>query len=90
MQQAVKTGTGERRLALGEVLDWIIEDGLASAEAAELLKKERRYYRGNLHPLVVVADQKWKKGHTLLTLDYLAEWLAKRVGLEYLHLDPLK
>ncbi|HEY5896348.1 MAG TPA: GspE/PulE family protein, partial [Burkholderiales bacterium] len=26
----------------------------------------------------------------LLSLELLAEWLAKRVGLEYLHIDPLK
>jgi general secretion pathway protein E len=90
MQQAVKTGTKDARLALGEVLDWLVEDGMTSAEAAEQLNKERRYYRGNLHPLCVVADQKWKKGTALLTLDYLSEWLAKRVGMEYLHIDPLK
>src|SRR5213083_1830893 len=90
MQQAVKTVGGEHRLTLGEILDGLIEDKLVSAEAAEQLKKERRYYRGTMHPLAIVADQKWKKGNALLTLDALAEWLAKRVGLEYLHIDPLK
>src|ERR1700704_4675171 len=90
MQQAVKAGTKEGRLTLAEVLDWLVEDGMASAEVAEQLKKERRYYRGNLHPLSVLADQKWKKGSALLTLDALTEWLAKRVGMEYLHIDPLK
>jgi len=90
MQQAVKTAGGEHRLTLGEILDGLIEDKLISAEAAEQLKKERRYYRGTMHPLAIVADQKWKKGNALLTLDALAEWLAKRVGLEYLHIDPLK
>jgi general secretion pathway protein E len=94
MQQAVKNGksagTEERRLALAEVLDWLLADGMTSAEAVEQLKKERRYYRGSLHPLAIVAEQKWKKGHALLTLDALAEWLAKRVALEYLHIDPLK
>ena len=90
MQQAVKTAGGEHRLTLGEILDGLIEDKLISAEAAEQLKKERRYYRGTMHPLAIVADQKWKKGNALLTLDALTEWLAKRVGLEYLHIDPLK
>src|SRR2546428_390058 len=90
MQQAVKTAGGEHRLTLGEILDGLIEDKLVSAEAAEQLKKERRYYRGTMHPLAIVADQKWKKGNALLTLDALTEWLAKRVGLEYLHIDPLK
>src|SRR5216117_351859 len=90
MQQAVKTAGGEHRLTLGEILDGLIEEKLISAEAAEQLKKERRYYRGTMHPLAIVADQKWKKGNALLTLDALTEWLAKRVGLEYLHIDPLK
>src|SRR5467141_800636 len=90
MQQAVKAAGGEHRLTLGEILDGLIEDKMISAEAAEQLKKERRYYRGSLHPLAIVADQKWKKGNAPLTLDALTEWLAKRAGLEYLHIDPLK
>jgi len=90
MQQEVKTKVEERRLALAEVLDWMVQDGLASAQAAEQLKKDRRHYRGDLHPLAIVAEQNWKKGAVLLTLDSLAEWLAKRVGLDYQHIDPLK
>jgi general secretion pathway protein E len=90
MQQAVKTTTADARLTLPEILDWMVEDGLAAPEAAAVLKKERRYHRGNQHPLCVVAEQKWKKGPALLTLESLCEWLAKRLGLEYLHIDPLK
>src|SRR6185503_1498324 len=90
MQQAVKTASTEGRLTLAEVLDWMVEDGLATSEAAAALKTERRYHRGNLHPLCVVAEQKWKKGAAPLTLDYLSEWLAKHLGMEYLHIDPLK
>ena len=93
MQPAVKTATGEHRLALAEVLDWMVEDKLADAAAAEELKKERRYYKGTQHPLAIVAEQKWKLPGTpakLLTLDAATEWLARRVGMEYLHIDPLK
>jgi len=89
MQQVVKTQQGNR-LTLVEILDWMLEDKMVDAEAAEKLKKERRYYRGTMHPLVIVADQKFKKGHAIWTLDALTEWLAKRVGMEYLHIDPLK
>jgi len=92
MQQAVKTAVSSR-LVLAELLDWLVADGLATAEAAEQLKKERRYYRGTIHPLVVIADQKWRQPqppHKLLGLEPLTEWLAKRVDLEYLHIDPLK
>ncbi len=92
MQQAVKTPL-DHRLALPEILDWLVEDKLVAAQAADQLKKERRYFRGTLHPLVVVADQKWRQAsppHKQLSLEPLTEWLAKRVGLEYLHIDPLK
>jgi general secretion pathway protein E len=97
MQQAVNTpkagAVAERRLTLGDVLDWLVEDKLVAAEAAAELKKERRYYRGGQHPLVTIAEQKWRQAAPpgkVLTLEALAEWLAKRVGLGYLHIDPLK
>jgi general secretion pathway protein E len=93
MQQVAKAVQGERRLALPEVLDWLVEDGLVDPAAASQLKKERRYYRGTAHPLITVAEQKWKRAsppQRLLSIDALAEWLARRVGLEYLHIDPLK
>ncbi len=83
----------EHRLTLPEILDWMIEDKLVDSAALEHLRKERRYYRGSQHPLVIVAEQKWKGAqapHRLLTLEILTEWLAKRVGLEYRHIDPLK
>jgi len=93
MQQAVKAPAQERRLTLTEVIDWLVEDRLVDAESAEKLRRERRYYRGSSHPLVILADQKWKSAvppHRPLTLEPLTEWLAKRVGMEYLHIDPLK
>jgi general secretion pathway protein E len=89
MQEAVKRADNQR-LGLPEVLDWLVEDKLVGAEPAAQLKKERRYYRGTLHPLAIVAEQKWKNGAGSLTLDYLSEWLAKRSNLPYFHIDPLK
>jgi len=83
----------EQRLVLAELLDWLVADKLVAAPAADELKKERRYYRGSLHPLVIIADQKWRNAAANgkpLSLEALAEWLAKRVGMEYLHIDPLK
>jgi len=93
MQQTAKSAQAERRLALAELLDWLVEDKLADAAAVETLKKERRYYKGAQHPLAIIAEQKWKLPGApgkLLTLDAATEWLAKRVGMEYLHIDPLK
>ncbi|TAK52272.1 MAG: type II/IV secretion system protein [Betaproteobacteria bacterium] len=93
MPHAAKTPAREGRLNLAEVLDWLVEDRMLAAEDADKLKKERRYYRGASHPLVVVADQQWKSAlppHRPLALEPLTEWLAQRCGLEYRHIDPLK
>ena len=83
----------ERRLTIADLLDWLVEDKMVSAGDAEKMKKERRYYRGSQHPLCVIADQKWKSAlapNRPLALEPLTEWLAKRVGMEYRHIDPLK
>ena len=92
VQAAAKPAT-ERRLTLAEILDWLVEDGAVAREPAEALKKERRYWRGTQHPLTLVAGEGWKDlraPYKPLALDWLAEWLAKRFGLEFLHIDPLK
>src|SRR5262250_864087 len=85
-----KTG---HRLSIVELIDWLVADKLLDPAEAEKVKKERRYYRGAHHPLVVLADQKLKSSqppHKMLSLEGLTEWLAKRVGMEYRHIDPLK
>ena len=80
-------------MALAEVLQWMVEDGLVAAETADDLKNERRLHGGKIHPLIVIADQKWRSLQPpgkLLALEALTEWLAGRTGLDYLHIDPLK
>ena len=84
---------GEHRLALAEVLEWMIEDGLVGKDVADSLKTERRLHGGKIHPLIVIADQKWRSPQPpvrLLSLEVLTEWLAARTGLDYQHIDPLK
>ena len=81
---AVQPVVAEHRLTLSEVLDWMVADRLVDSAAADQLKKDRRFYRGQQHPLVLVADQKWKSAaapHKLLGLEALTEWLARRVGM---------
>ncbi len=85
--------THEHRLTLAEVLEWMVADGLVDNEVADALKAERRLHSAKDHPLVVIADQKWRplgQPARLLTLEALTEWLAGKVGLDYLHIDPLK
>jgi len=82
-----------RLLTLQGVLDGLVADHLVSKEAADQLARHRRHARSDMHPLVVVADQKWKDPRNprkLLHIEALTQWLAEREGLPYLHIDPFK
>lgn len=92
MRTAVEE-TVEHRLTLPEVVKAMVEDGLISQEQADPLLSDRRLQRADHHPLVAIADQKWKSAKDPskhLALDMLTEWLAGHVGLPYFHIDPLK
>ena len=85
--------TEERRLTLAEVVRHLVGDGMVAKADADKLVADRRMQRGSVHPLIVVAEQKWRSAkapHAALTLEFLTEWLAPKVGLDYFHVDPLK
>ncbi|MBI5862675.1 MAG: type II/IV secretion system protein [Rhodocyclales bacterium] len=96
MNQAAATEikeTKEHSLTLPEVIDALVADGLIDAEPAAAFKQERRYFMADVHPLVVISEQRWKSlqpPHRVLDLDSLTQWLAQWSGLDYLHIDPLK
>ena len=82
-----------RRLELAQVLADLAADGLVPKEVADDLAKNRRFARAEVHPLVVIADQKWKDPRgpkKILHLEALTQWLAEKVGLPYFHIDPFK
>jgi general secretion pathway protein E len=92
MQPAAETAS-DRKLSLTEVLNDLVEDGIAGRAEADKLIANRRMQRADHHPLAVIADQKWKSllpPNKLLHLELLTEWLAAKVGLGYFHIDPLK
>ncbi len=84
----------DKRLELAQLLADLVADKLLTPEASEKLLASRRNLRGTeAHPLVILADQKWKDPRNpkkLLTMEVLTEWLAGKVGLAYLHIDPFK
>ncbi len=83
----------DHRLTVAEILGLLVTDGLVDKAQADALIAESRLKRLAAHPLVIVADQKWKSRrapHRSLTLDDLGEWFAARLGLDYFHIDPLK
>jgi len=84
---------GNRRLDLDTVLADLVRDGLATREQAQELAAKQVARRAPLHPLLLIADQKWPDPRTpkkLLHLETLTEWLAGKIGLPYFHIDPFK
>ncbi|MCB5188442.1 GspE/PulE family protein [Methylobacillus caricis] len=81
------------RLSLGDALRMLVNDGLLHKLQAEQLYKDRRLDSSNLHPLIIIGEQKWKNLTTpnkVLSIEALTAWLAKRAELDYYHIDPLK
>ena len=80
-----------RRLRLEEILTLMLADGLVASAAVEALNRSPS--KRVDHPLEIVAEQNWHSARaprTALTLDWLVEWLAGKLGIPYLHIDPLK
>ena len=67
-------------------------DGLVTSADAEGLARSPSKRAD--HPLEIIAEQKLAFGRASragpLTLDWLVEWLAGKLGVPYLHIDPLK
>lgn len=93
MQLAADDTKTDSSLKLDNVLKDLVADGMVAAEEATKLLEVRRSIRTDTHPLIVIADQKWKNlksPHKLLHIEMLTEWLADKVGIPYFHIDPLK
>jgi general secretion pathway protein E len=91
--KAAAEAAQDHRLALSEVLQSLVAEGLVPKADADRLVADRRLHRADLHPLAAIADQKWrslKPPQKLLSLEWLTEWLARETGMDYYHIDPLK
>ncbi len=79
------------KLALGEVLQLMVQDGMVSQDEADKLSGNRK--DAHIHPLMVIAEQQWHNQllpNKILTIEVVSEWLAGKVGMAYFHVDPLK
>ena len=93
MDATAQPDQSEHRLTLPEIVDALIAAGRVPREEAEQFRQERRYYRGEKHPLLVIAEQRWKAPetpHRVQDIEALTEWFAEWSGLPYYHVDPLK
>ena len=82
-----------RALRLEEILTLLVADGLVA------VRRCRRCWRGTRSGTqrASARDRSPRRTGTrppsrgsLLTLDWLVEWLAGKLGVPYLHIDPLK
>jgi general secretion pathway protein E len=88
---------GSKRIDLQQIFTWLINDGIvAKAEVKKHYTQAQVLMRNAsiaMHPLTAVAQCKLQSlhpPHRLLTLDWLAEWTAGKVGLPFFRIDPLK
>jgi len=84
----------ERKLDLHQVLTWLEQDGIVSADNAHMLRTVAigREYTDK-HPLIIIADRQWldqRDQHTPLSLEFLTLWLAEKVNIPYCRIDPLQ
>jgi len=84
----------EKELDIQEILNWLEEDGMVTAENAKMLRTlavATEYREKNA--LIVIAERQWvdqRDERSLLDLEALTVWLAARVELPYCRIDPLK
>ncbi len=82
------------RLNIMEILSWLEQDGMVTADNAQMLRtlaESPEYHKSNA--LQVIADRQWvdqRNPSNLLTLEELTLWLAEKVDMPYLRIDPLK
>ena len=89
----IKHKVADHRLTLDQVLHGLVADGIVLKTDADLLKHNHHRDHSELHPLIVIAEQKWKSAkppYKLLQIEALTEWLAHKANLPYYHIDPLK
>jgi general secretion pathway protein E len=82
----------DRTISINDVLAALNSEGLVEPKELEALAKTAslRQYE---HPLTLVADQKWrskKSPFRVLTLEWLSQWYAGKLGVPYVHIDPFK
>ena len=82
-----------QHLEVHDILQWLEQDEMVDTENAHMLRTlavGEEYKKKN--PLEIIAERNWSNVQTEapLTLDTLTRWLAERVKLPFVRIDPLK
>ncbi len=82
-----------RTLKLSDLLRLLVTHGRIEKTLAEKLHKDRKLDSSNLHPIIIVAEQKWadlQAPSQTLTAECLSRFVAEKAEVPYLQIDPLK
>jgi len=86
-----------KNLDLQHILNWLIHDGILTKDTARtqypLAQAILKNAPMSMHPLTALAQCKLTavtSPGTHLNLDWLSEWLAKRLKIPFYRIDPLK
>ncbi len=83
----------DRSLKLEDILAALQSDGLIDRQQQdELNKSVRPKDMESVHPVSIIARQNWQStdsGH-LLNEEAITMWLAEKLGMDYVRIDPLK
>ncbi|MFO1292976.1 MAG: ATPase, T2SS/T4P/T4SS family [Rubrivivax sp.] len=91
-RNAAATPRPAGRLAWPQLLQWLQEDGWVGAEDAARVRRRFGAGDSSLHPLVRLGGAGLLRAGagTPLDVEALTAWLAARIGMPYLRIDPLR
>ncbi len=92
MNQVLADTKFEGRLPIDQIVDDLVQEGLALPDEARLAKAVAKggEHRAK-HALIFIAERNIAaESGQKLTVDFLTQWLADRVDLPYHRIDPLK
>jgi len=87
-------GVNTSGLNFRTILRHLVQDGIITQkDAKRVVERPVSNDAENLHPLELIAQVRINRAsppHEALSMESLLQWLAKRTGLTYLRIDPLK
>jgi general secretion pathway protein E len=78
------------RLHWRQLLEWLLEDGWVTESDAQRVNKRFAAGDSSLHALVRLGGAGLQRQGRPLDVEALTEWLAGRIHMPYLRIDPLK
>lgn len=93
MNQKTNKINNKNKMNLGDFLRILVNAGKIDKAKAEKLYKDRKLDSSNLHPIIIIGEQKWYDAlapEKVMNADYLSRWLANESNHEFFHIDPLK